>query len=1850
MRSCRAASVLALLLAGSSTLEAQSILTIAGGGTDDGRSAANASLRVPFGVALDAAGNLYIADTFDHRIRRVDAGGRIETVAGTGERGFSRDGGPATLAGFNLPEAVSVDGSRLLVADTDNQRIRSVDLSSGVVVTIAGKGPGENGLGAYSGDGGPATAAELNGPAAAVADAAGNVYLSDRLNHRIRRVDGATGLISTVAQLDDPRGLALAGDALLVADSASHRVRKLSLTTGGLTTVAGSGSEGSDGDGGPALSASLSAPWGIALDPAGNLLVADRGAIRVRRIDAVTGVITTVAGNGSGGFAGDGAAATAASLAEPRGVAVDAGGTFYVADTGNNRVRRVRAGVISTVAGSGTRGLLGDGGPATFAGLAGPTSLALDASGGLVIADEINHRVRRVSLTDGLIATLAGTGEEASGPDGAATGTAVARPFGVAAAPDGVLFLTDTFGNKVRRLDRGGTLTTVGGTGERGTSGDGGPATAARFDRPGGLALDASGGLFVTDGGNRVRRVAAGLASTVAGRGTVGDAGDGGPATQASLGNPLAVAADTSGNLFIADTDNHRVRRVDALTGVVQGVAGTGVRGSTGDGGPATAARLGFPKGVALDTLGNLLIGDTDNNRVRRVDGATGTMSTIAGGRRGFSGDGGPALEAGLQEPYGPVADARGNVYIADKSSNRVRVVYACTGLATPSLEAPADGEGVATRAPVLRWSAIPGAFAYDVYLDTVNPPARLVAVDVSPTTPTPFVVPPGTSYSFAPANLEGGKTHYWRVVAKGDPFCAPRVSAGSALRSFTTAAECSAPGAFRALAPGEGGEVLPGPVTLSWEEAAGAGSYDVYLGGGDAAPLRLAGVRGTSVTIPDLRAGTGYTWSVVARASCDGASTTASPARTFRVAGSCQPPGAFSTLSPPSGAPSAKLAELRWSASDAAAAYDLYLGTTDPPPLRAAGLATNGTVVADLLPGTLYHWRVVATSACGTAETPMAAFQVLSCQAAQLPYETPAILSAPGRVPAGRTYTLSWSAVPGVTDAGYLVERSSDETFTTLLDRQKTALTTASFLARGSGLLYHRVRASVLQAVPREGGTVCEAVLARASATTAVTIAPEEPMVVFSAPPQAALTQLSEPLELFSTRFTLESLGEAPLTVHLGALQDPRRPFFRVVDPEGRGAAEVTLAARTPRTLELRYSGPPSERTGSFDGLLYLNAELAAAAFATSNLKVGASSGDGPQFTLAGSPVEQVAFPGYAASDDATRPPLVVGVHNAGASPLDLGAEVGPEVWLVPEAGWNETSIPPGATRQVKLFTDRRLAPAEGGRPRHTYFTVRTRDGRTARLLVEDPDAPAVAAGRTPLAPEMRSYIVPSAVHATSRIGNTFTSRLRIASSASEPVQAELVFTPSGADGFDAGTVRRASVVVPPGDAVVLTDPLISFFGLDAPIAGPVEVRAAAERIGQLTVTSLVDAPGSGGGVFGFQLPTFARGDGARLGSRYAVPGLTSSAAYRTNLILAETTGIDAAEVRVRVFDGDGAPLGVQTLTVPRYGQRQISGVAAGEVHGGFLEVEVISGGGSVASLVTVIDNSTDDSVTYQGRPSGEEAPSGRPGRGALAPTRVSAMVPAVVNGFPTFRGRGDLPYTFRSLMGFTNARAEASTVKLRYLDLERQGTAAERTLTVPARRTVELPNLLEQLFDVGPGARSQGPLFLEMDSSLMVYAKVYSNLESGSLGDSFPVVPLSSDALTGAGYAKPVLLEGLEQSLDFGRGTRSNLILNELTGKPATVLVRLYEAGNRAQPIAERELSLKPLEKLQLSTVFESMGLSTRERAKDRTNVLCLVTWTGGEGLVSAVVTTIDNQTGDTRNALMTPVGGTGVGTIGF
>jgi sugar lactone lactonase YvrE len=363
-------------------------------------------------------------------------------------------------------------------------------------------------------------------------------------------------------------------------------------------------------------------PASVATDNAGNYYIGDYNTASIYEASQ-DGEIRRVAGSGIAGFSGDNGPATSAKLGAALGIAVDRAGNLFVADTSNNRIRRVdaRTHIITTIAGNGTSGWGGDGGPATAAELSGPNGVA-EFNGQVFIADSGNCAIREVAVT-GRISTVAGSGTHC------------------------------------------------------GFGGDGGPAANAQLNLPEGVTADASGNLFIADYFNqRVRRVdhATAIISTVAGNGTAGFSGDGGPATGAEINGPVAAAIDSFGNLYVADNGNQRVRRVDHATAIISTVAGNGTAGFSGDGGPAVKAEIAVPSSVAVDRAGDVLVADIGNGRIRRVDAATHAIGTVAGGGNG--GDGGPAMEAevGVSAAFvnGLALDPFGDVLVTDNDNNRI--------------------------------------------------------------------------------------------------------------------------------------------------------------------------------------------------------------------------------------------------------------------------------------------------------------------------------------------------------------------------------------------------------------------------------------------------------------------------------------------------------------------------------------------------------------------------------------------------------------------------------------------------------------------------------------------------------------------------------------------------------------------------------------------------------------------------------------------------------------------------------------------------------------------------------------------------------------------------------------------------------------------------------------------------------------------------------------------------------------------------------------------------------------------------------------------------------------------------
>ena len=446
------------------------------------------------------------------------------------------------------------------------------------------------------------------------------------------------------------------------------------LSPGSIITIAGSGEIG---DGAPAKNARLSFPWGVAVDSTGNLFIADTPNHRIRRVDAVTWHISTVTGTGQRGFSGDGGPAVQAQLDSPRGLVMDVDGNLLIADTRNQRIRKVQAGTgIITTAGVTADPVAGSANGRFFRGIPSePSGVAVGKDGGVFVADPARHHVLRLDLRTGDSAIVAGGGRAGFvGDGGLATNALLSGPTGVAVDSTGNLFIADSRNHRIRRLDRStGVITTVAGTGNPGFSGDGGPGVLAWLNGPSGVAVDQDQNLLIADSHNkRIRRVDAktGIIATVAGTGKAGFSGDGGLATAARLDAPTGVAVDARGNLYIADLFNRRIRRVDASTGIMTTVPAFAEEGVEGG--------LVSPRGIAVDQERNLFIADQGDHRIRRIDAITGMMTTVAGdAQKGFAGDGAPATGARLSSPRGVAVDAAGNLFIADSENHGIRAVKA---------------------------------------------------------------------------------------------------------------------------------------------------------------------------------------------------------------------------------------------------------------------------------------------------------------------------------------------------------------------------------------------------------------------------------------------------------------------------------------------------------------------------------------------------------------------------------------------------------------------------------------------------------------------------------------------------------------------------------------------------------------------------------------------------------------------------------------------------------------------------------------------------------------------------------------------------------------------------------------------------------------------------------------------------------------------------------------------------------------------------------------------------------------------------------------------------------------------
>lgn len=595
-------------------------------------------------------------------------------------------------------------------------------LSAQMITTIAG---------GSIGDGKPATSIgmtvfwSLLGEQVLAIDNAENLYIIDNNTRRVRKISSSTGIITTIAGNGNttlPIEGKLATEigygymhSIFVDKSgniylgSTGRISKIDAVTGISRTIAGNGKAGYSGDGGLATAAKLSLPRSITIDTAGNIYFTDQGST-IRKITAATGIISTIAGTGTQGYSGDGGPATQAQLSAPVSITCDEAGNIYFHDNNNRRIRKITAatGIISTYVGTGGYGVTGDGGPAVDATIAYPVQITADKEGNLYFGDL--SRIRKVNAATGIINIIAGKAYGGYTPDGANATDAVFANIGeLVLGPGGNIYFREPNTALFRKIDANtNILSTVGGNGTIGLSNIGGPATDAQLFQSN-IAIDRDNNMYIADYFNHyihwidpyTKKI-----HTLGGTGKEGYyLGDGQLMSKTAI-SPGAIAVDSTGNIYF--TENGQViRKASITTGVLSTIAGMQSRGYSGDGGPATAAQFNTATDIQFDKAGNLYIADIYNNVIRKISAATGIITTIAGnGTAGYSGDGGVATAANLNNPQKIAIDRFGNLFISEANNNTVRRVDAATSIITTIAGTGAagyNGDSIPGTAAMLR-------------------------------------------------------------------------------------------------------------------------------------------------------------------------------------------------------------------------------------------------------------------------------------------------------------------------------------------------------------------------------------------------------------------------------------------------------------------------------------------------------------------------------------------------------------------------------------------------------------------------------------------------------------------------------------------------------------------------------------------------------------------------------------------------------------------------------------------------------------------------------------------------------------------------------------------------------------------------------------------------------------------------------------------------------------------------------------------------------------------------------------------------------------------------------------------
>ena len=639
----------------------------------------------PMGMATDGKGSLFVADQFNHTIRKIDLSiGAVTTLAGCPGTVGTSDG-PGADARFSAPQGVAYDGSgTLFVADSDNHMIRAVDLATGTVTTLAG----------YA------------------------------------RISGSADGTGYSAQFYYPRGVASDGaGTLFVADAFNHTIRKVVVATGEVTTLAGAAKSSGSADG-TGSGARFNYPGALLFDGAGNLFVADTRNSAIRKIVVATGVVTTIAGSAGSAGSVDGVG-TAARLNYPSGISSDGVGNLFFADSYNHTIRKlvIAGAAVTTLAGSA--GVFGStDGTGAVARFYYPDGVASDGAGNLYVADSMNNEIRKVAIASTVVTTIAGAIPHQGSTDGSGSAARFFAPARVASDGAGNLYVADTINTAVRKIviATGAVTTFVGSPTNSGH--DDGIGAAASFGYLMGIAYDGAGNLFISDSSSSTIRkavIATRAVTTLAGlAGNVGSADATGSA--ARFHSPSDLTSDGAGNLFVADTANHTIRKISLATGAVTTLAGSAGNAGTADG-TGDAARFNSPCGVASDSAGNVFVADTKNYTIRKIVASTGAVTTVAGvaGTSAFAnGTGTAALFA---YPYALTSDGAGGLFVADVNNHMIRKFVIASEVVTTVVGSPSNFGVVLGPLPAGVNSPLGLAFVPNQGLFIVDQPENAILV-----------------------------------------------------------------------------------------------------------------------------------------------------------------------------------------------------------------------------------------------------------------------------------------------------------------------------------------------------------------------------------------------------------------------------------------------------------------------------------------------------------------------------------------------------------------------------------------------------------------------------------------------------------------------------------------------------------------------------------------------------------------------------------------------------------------------------------------------------------------------------------------------------------------------------------------------------------------------------------------------------------------------------------------------------------------------------------------------------------------------------------------------------------------